>query len=456
VDEAMDAAIRRNPRTSKAIFAFLRETLLLQNIYEFPEHERGSLIEFLMKFQQITGPVMAKSVEDTVFYIYNRLVSLNEVGGNPEQFGIGVDDFHKHNAWHWEHWQHTMTALSTHDTKRSEDVRARLNVLSEIPGEWEAAIWRWREITARSKTKLDGVDAPDLNDEYLLYQTLVGALPLDFDPADDATRDQFRERVAGYMQKAINEAKIHTSWINSSEAYNTAMGDLVAGAFASKPFWDAFLPFARRVTAFGQYNALAQTLLKFLSPGIPDTYQGNELWDFSLVDPDNRRPVDYAIRRKALDTIRARMGDDPAMQLSLAQDLLRGSLSAPMQGWIKLYVTHIALRTRNQYPDVMAEGAYTPVKTGGAKAKHLCAFTRSLGETALLCAVPVLIVELTGGAERPPIGGEVWQDTRLLLPKGSATRYRNLFTGEVLTARDGALPAHEVFGHFPVALLEAI
>jgi (1->4)-alpha-D-glucan 1-alpha-D-glucosylmutase len=452
VEEAIDEAIRRNPRTPKEIFEFLRDTLLLQNIYEFPEHERGSVIEFLMKFQQITGPVMAKSVEDTAFYIYNRLVSLNEVGGNPEQFGIGVDDFHKHNLWHCDNWRHTMTSLSTHDTKRSEDVRARLNVLSEIPGEWEEAVWRWRELNAGAKTLIDGAQSPDTNDEYLLYQAMIGALPMNFDPA--ASRKDIEERLKGYMQKAINEAKVHTSWINPNEAYNTAVQDFVTLAVENTAFLTDLSNFSRRVSFFGQFNSLSQTLLKFVSPGIPDTYQGNELWDFSLVDPDNRRPVDYAERRYGLRSIQERLKRD---QMALAEELLRDS----QNGYIKLYVTHTALTARNTSPLLFTEGDYVPVNTVGSKARHLCAFTRSYDGNSIVCAVPVLVVGLTNGAERPPTGGDVWGDTRLIVANATpGDRYRNLFTGEEMEIKAeqnaASLWARDVFKAFPVALLEKI
>lgn len=451
IEEAIAEAKRRNPRTPRAIFDFVRDMLMLQNIYEFPEAERGSLIEFLMKFQQITGPVMAKSVEDTTFYIYNRLVSLNEVGGNPEQFGIGIDDFHKHNAWHREHWRHTMLSLSTHDTKRSEDVRARLNVLSEIPTEWEAAVWRWREMNAGAKTIVDSIPAPDSNDEYLLYQALVGAMPIGFDPADEVAREDFQARIVTYMQKAINEAKVHTSWINANEAYNAAMQDFITRILANTAFLNDITGFQKRIAIFGQFNALSQTLLKFVSPGIPDTYQGTEFWDFSLVDPDNRRPVDYRLRHDALRSIQARTD-----RLALAAELLRDSAN----GYIKLYVTHLALDYRRHHPDLFAEGDYTPIKTSGAKANHLCVFTRTLDKREILCAVPVLIVGLTGGAEHPPTGSEIWRDTRLLMAGHEGSRYRNLFTGEELTVKpEQSVPslwAGDLFGSFPVALLEKV
>lgn len=449
--EAVEDAKQRNPRTPREIFDFLRDVLLLQNIYEFAENERGALIEFVMRFQQNTGPVMAKSLEDTTFYIYNRLASLNEVGGNPEQFGIGIDDLHQHNAWRARYWPHTLLTLSTHDTKRSEDVRARLNALSEIPGEWEAAIWRWQGMNAGAKTTLEGVPAPDANDEYLLYQTLLGAHPLKLDTAE-AIAD-FQLRIMAYMQKAINEAKVHTSWINANEAYNKAMQTFIERVFSNRPFLDDLGAFARRIAYFGRFNSLSQTLLKLMSPGIPDTYQGCELFDFSLVDPDNRRKVDYQARRAALAWLTERTEtSDCAL---LARELVQNAEN----GYIKLYVTTCALNFRRESADFFANADYVPLAAAGDCARHVCAFARQRDGEWAICVVPVLNVALTAGAERPPIG-EVWRNTRLILPGDAPDRWRNLFTGEVLAAQGEngvkSIPLAVLCGQFPVALLEAV
>jgi (1->4)-alpha-D-glucan 1-alpha-D-glucosylmutase len=450
LEEAVEEAKRRNPRTPREIFDFLRDVLLLQNIYEFAESERGALIEFVMRFQQTTGPVMAKSVEDTTFYIYNRLASLNEVGGNPEQFGIGVDDLHRHNLWRARYWPHTLLTLSTHDTKRSEDVRARLNVLSEIPGEWEAAIWRWQAMNAGAKTSLEGTLAPDSNDEYLLYQTLVGAHPLVLDTPEAVA--EYQGRITTYMQKAINEAKVHTSWINANEAYNRAMQKFVERLFANHAFLDDLGAFARRIAFFGRFNSLSQTLLKLLSPGIPDTYQGCELFDFSLVDPDNRRKVDYVARRAALNwlTSRTETGD----LVSLARELVQNAEN----GYIKLYVTTCALNFRQERADFFANADYLPLAAAGECARHVCAFARVRDGEWAVCAVPVLNVALVDGAEHAPLG-DIWRDTRLMLPANAPTGWRNVFTGEVFTAQTEngikSISFAALCGQFPVALLEA-
>jgi (1->4)-alpha-D-glucan 1-alpha-D-glucosylmutase len=246
------------------------------------------------KFQQVTSPVMAKGIEDTTFYVFNRLLSLNEVGGDATQFGLMPSVFHQRNRDRQVHWPWALSATSTHDTKRSEDVRARLNVLSEMPVEWQTSLSRWNTLNRRHRIELDDTAAPDRNDEYFLYQTLLGAWPLgEPGPAEWA---DFLNRIQTYMQKAIREAKVHTSWVNPNPEYEGAVEQFVARLLDEKNqrFLNDFRSFQRRISYFGLLNSLAQTLLKIASPGVPDFYQGTELWDFSLVDPDNRRPLDYA------------------------------------------------------------------------------------------------------------------------------------------------------------------
>ncbi|MBI5671450.1 MAG: malto-oligosyltrehalose synthase [Chloroflexi bacterium] len=446
--EAVEEAKRRNPRYPVAVFDFVRDTLLLDNIYDFDEADRGNLIEFVMQFQQITGPVMAKSVEDTTFYIYNRLVSLNEVGGNPEQFGIGLDDFHRHNLWHQEHWPHTMLALSTHDTKRGEDTRARINVLSELPSEWEAAIWRWTNLNASAKTEVDGQPAPDRNDEYLIYQTLVGVWP-----DDDGITPEFVERIVTYMDKATNEAKVHTSWVTANHDYDNAVRHFIERILADANFIRDFSAFQRRTAYYGIFNSLAQTLLKFTSPGVPDTYQGCEVWNFSLVDPDNRRPIAYPDLQRMLDNLQRCVQEDRA---ALLADLLQ----QPQDSHIKLYLTHTALNFRQQHQSLFQNGAYHPLPASGDKARHVCAFQRSFQDQAVIVVAPVLVIALTDGSARLPTGGEVWHNTRLLLDDEAGQQYHNILTGEHYTVQaehgQTGLPMADVLGRFPVALLERL
>lgn len=456
VEFAVAEARGRNPRTAAAVFDFLRDTLLLRNIGQFQPVDQPRLVHFVMKFQQLSGPVMAKGVEDTAFYRYNRLVSLNEVGGHPEQFGTSVAAFHRHNRDRQHTWPGTMLASSTHDTKRSEDLRARISVLSELPHDWQAALERWSARNADKKSLVDGQPMPDRNDEYLLYQTLIGAWPLDALDADGRRPlpDDFCERIAAYMHKATKEAKVHTSWINPNQAYDAALRRFVLGVLADSSFRNDLLPMARRAAYIGQFNALGQTLLKLTAPGVPDIYQGNELWDLSLVDPDNRRPVDYALRRELLADVRGRAEQSGDNGAALAAELM----DTWQDGRIKLYLTWRALQMRRQYPDLFAEGAYSPLEAIGDMHENVCAFQRSCAEAALLAVVPRLVARLTDGGKRPPVGTAVWHDTWLVLPESEAGRhYRNVLTGERLRVgeRNGqhGVALSALCRVFPVALL---
>ncbi len=478
VEAAVEQAKLLNPRTAESIFDFVRDTLLFRKIGDFREEDRPALVEWAMRFQQLTGPIMAKGVEDTALYVYNRLASLNEVGGSPDHFGVSLEKFHRVNAERQRAWPHALLATSTHDTKRSEDVRARLNVLSELPRQWEEAMGRWSRLNADRKTVVDGEPVPDANDEYLLYQTLLGAWPLG--PLTAEAYANFRDRIAAYMHKATKEAKVHTSWVNANEEYDAAVRDFVfrvlpdppagdgrpvlvegdgdvAGAAvdprSASPFLADLLGLQQKVAFYGYFNSLSQVLLKCTCPGVPDFYQGTELWDFSLVDPDNRRPVDYALRRRLLDGLKATaagLGEDLR---PLAGDLL-GHLA---DGRIKLYLTWRALAHRREHGRLFAEGSYQPLEAAGPKGGHVCAFARRLEAEAAVVVVPRLLVGLTGGREEPPTGPGVWHDTWLPLPdEDRGRRYRHAFTGEVLAVeeRDGrpGLALAVVLGSFPLAV----
>jgi (1->4)-alpha-D-glucan 1-alpha-D-glucosylmutase len=457
IEAAVREAKNRNPRTSQTIFNFIRDTLLLRNLSDFSEADRPEIIEFAMKFQQISGPVMAKSVEDTSFYIYNRLVSLNEVGGTPDQFGLSLEVFHAQNVKRQEQWPHTMLSSTTHDTKRSEDLRARLNVLSEMPDEWERAIEMWREMNGDKKTSIDDMLAPDANDEYLFYQSIVGTWPFGVESAE-AGKDwaDYCQRLSGYMAKATKEAKVHTSWTNANDAYDRAVGEFVSTVLdpSNKPFIEAFVPFHQRAAHYGVFNSLSQTLLKFTCPGVPDIYRGTELWDFSLVDPDNRRPVDYERCQALLDDLKKR-AEAPGYDCGeLADELLRES----QDGRIKLYLVRTMLTFRANHEQHFNDGHYEPLVVEGAKQSHACAFSRTLGGDMVITVVPRLVVGLTDGQERAPIGADVWQDTTLVLPPEQVGEvYRNLFTGDVLVVQPhngkGRLALGDVLNRFPVAVL---
>jgi (1->4)-alpha-D-glucan 1-alpha-D-glucosylmutase len=449
VDQAVGQAKRRNPSVSGSIFDFVRDVLLLQWPESLTEEDRQQHARFVMKFQQLTGPVMAKGVEDTAFYVFNRLVSLNEVGGEPDRFGVSVEEFHSFNRERAERWPGALSASSTHDTKRSEDVRARIDVLSEIPEAWAEAVNRWAEMNARHRGDEDGDPIPDRNDEYLLYQTLVGAWPLEEMGAE--AHAEFIARIQQYMDKATREAKVHTSWINPNEAYDTGLRDFVAAILArggDNPFLADIAAFQRPVARLGMVNALAQTLVKLTSPGVPDVYQGQETWDLSLVDPDNRRPVDYELRRRMLIDVRAQMDRDRA---GLCRDLIERW----EDGRVKLYLTHVALAARNAHPDAFTGGEYLPLEAAGAKAEHVVAFARRGGGSTLLTVVPRLVATLTAARDHALPTPADWAGTAVT-GDAVAGRWRNLLTGAEIRAGEGGLALAELLADFPVALLERI
>src|SRR5215813_3329973 len=302
---------------------------------------------------------MAKGLEDTMFYIYNRLPALNEVGGEPQQFGIGVEAFHERNLDRQRDWAATLLATSTHDTKRSEDVRARIVAISEIPEVWRRSLQRWRTSNRRWKRTINDVEAPDANEEYLLYQTLLGTWPMraDSDPEPSAT-PEYIERIQTYMAKALHEGKITTSWIQPNKEWDAAMSDFVARILDPSPrnkFLPIFLPAAKEIARLGAINSLTQTLLKLTSPGIPDIYQGNEIWDYSLVDPDNRRPVDYKRRREMLEL--------------LATANLQRLVPNWPDGRIKMFLTQRVLQFRREHVELFQRGDYLPLHPSGTFAE---------------------------------------------------------------------------------------
>jgi (1->4)-alpha-D-glucan 1-alpha-D-glucosylmutase len=460
IEQAVREAKRRNPRRPGVVFDFVRDLLLKKADY-IPPSEREEHVKFVGKFQQVTSPVTAKGLEDTAFYIYNRLVSLNEVGGAPDRFGSSPDTLH---AWMSERatrWPHGLSASSTHDTKRSEDVRARLNVLSELPGAWKQAISRWARTNRRGRTMLDGDSYPSRNEEYLLYQTLVGSWPLD--PMSRQEEATYVERITAYMLKAMREAKVFTSWLNPSEPHEQAMIRFVHAVLSPEnvSFRSDFVEFQGRVARWGLYNSLAQLAVKVGAPGVPDFYQGTEVWNFSLVDPDNRHAVDYEQLTALLsdiDAMRARA--DP---LSVAASLL----AAPSDPRLKLFTTAMMLRARKARRDLFDSGTYEGLAVEGARRENVFAFLRSGDAGQLLIAVPRLITSLIPDPLVPPTSERIWGDTRIVLPGVDRSLspdgqrpacYTNLMTGTCVSVRSDegqrSLRAADVFEHFPVGILE--
>ena len=421
---------------------------------EVGDDERAERLRFAGKFQQVTAPVMAKGVEDTVFYVYNRLISLNEVGGDPDRFGIRPEALHAYNRERQAKWPFSLSPLSTHDTKRSEDVRARINVLSEIPDDWSAAVKRWGRMNDPHRQQVEDRSVPDANEEYFLYQTLIGAWPME--TASPENRADFVERILLYVLKVLHEAKVHSSWINPDPDYDEAVGEfvrLILNEELNGAFLIDFLSFQRRISHLGLFNSLSQTLLKLALPGVPDTYQGTEIWDFSLVDPDNRRPVDYPKRAELLRQLQSSSSSSNSEMTELCRELV----TTKEDGRIKLYIHCKTLGLRRERPGLLSAGDYLPVACEGAHANHVFAFLRRWGDTSVLVAVPRLLASLIPDMNQKPLGAAVWQDTRVLLPCESAGRdWRNIFTGERVyaTERDGqfSVAATRVFAHFPVAL----
>jgi (1->4)-alpha-D-glucan 1-alpha-D-glucosylmutase len=449
VREAVLEARRRSPATSPSLFEFIRQVWLLEHPDGLTEAQREERRQFVMRLQQFTGPVMAKGLEDTLFYRYFPLASANEVGAEPGRLSASLEEFHARNAERVISWPHALLATSTHDTKRGEDVRARLNVLSEIPGPWASAAERWRRLNRPHKTVVEGREAPDANEEYLYYQTLVGAWPLGAPSA--AEWEEFARRIEEYMIKALREAKVHTSWITPNEPYEAAARQFVRRTLdraASPAFLADVAEFQGPVGRAGMLNSLSQIVLKIASPGVPDFYQGTEVWDLSLVDPDNRRPVDYARRRELLASLREEEAAAP-------QGLAARLLARPEDGRVKMHVTRAALRFRGAARDLFERGSYVPLSASGARSAHVCAFARRLGPRAAVAAAGRFFLAL-GAAERPPVGRAAWGDTALALPADlSETAWRDALTGRRIRA-GATLALADLFAELPAALLEAV
>jgi len=457
IDLALSRARRRNPAMEPSVFEFVRAALLLQADLSTTE-ERGLCREFAGKFQQYTGPVHAKGVEDTAFYRHNLLVSLNEVGGDPRSIGGPPARFHEANLRRRERWPFSLLATDTHDTKRGEDARARLNVLSEIPEEWGRQVFRWTRINRHCRTLLGGEPAPDRNDEYLFYQALLGAWPPEAAGDPRANEDTVR-RIRDYMIKAIKEAKVHTSWIYPEKTYEEAVIRFVDESLTgprARRFLAEFLPFERRVAHLGMVNSLAQVVLKAASPGVSDFYQGSELWDFSLVDPDNRRPVDFVLRKRLLEDLEPWLDEEDRRPEKAAA--VSKLLSRWTDGRIKLYITACCLRLRRRLPQVFLEGEYVPLEIGGERGDHVIALARRLGSQVVIAIAPRLVSGIIPEAHDLPLGQATWRSTRVLLPRAiEADEITNVITGEKFHAgrrtESSDIPVAEALRIFPVALL---
>ncbi len=413
---------------SSETFAFLRRVLLLQPPY-YAEDQKDRWLGFVMRWQQFSGPVMAKGLEDTAYYVYSNLISMNEVGGDPLRIDppFNLERFHRFNLDRLERWPHSMNATSTHDSKRGEDARARINVLSEIPREFEEHLDCWWEMNAPLRRMVGGREAPAPFEEILIYQTLIGSWP----GAEGATAE-FAERLRQFVTKALREGKVNSSWVRPNTEYEAAVCDFAAGLLQEDSrFLDSFRKFHKKIAHYGAINGLAQALLKIASPGVPDFYQGSELWNFWMVDPDNRGPVDYRRRVELLESLHMR---EAAGRERLAEELA----GSPEQDEAKLYVVAKALEQRRLQPELFAEGEYLPLEVAGAHARNVCAFARRRRNEWAVVATPLWLTQVAG-----------WKDTALTLPPEAPHLWSNVFTG----ATGESLRAAELFHGFPVALL---
>jgi (1->4)-alpha-D-glucan 1-alpha-D-glucosylmutase len=403
--------------------------------------------------------VVAKGVEDTAFYRYLPLVALNEVGGDPGWLGGTPIDVHRAMAERLRRAPRSLSATATHDTKRGEDARVRISALSEIPDEWRKAVAEWMRVNGRNRTKVQGTWAPDRNDEYLFYQALLGAWPAEtaLAPPPQRAADDLISRLTAYMGKAVREAKVHTSWIHENEDYGRAVAHFVTRTLSGPTaprFLSSFAAFQQRAARVGMINSLAQLVLKLASPGVPDFYQGTELWDLSLVDPDNRRPVDFAHRRGLLAGLQPVIDRIEAGETAARE--VRELLDTWPDGRIKLLVTACGLRFRRAHAELMVEGSYTALEPQGPAADHLVAFARRDRSGTLLAVVPRLVAPLVGDDRPVPLGREAWGSTSIVLPEGiDASTYRHLLTGDRVDVTAPHVQVASVFQTSPVALLWA-
>ena len=442
IDWAVAVAKKRSPAVDTSIFDFIR-AILTNEVDEHFAGDRQEAMRLAMRFQQVSGPVMAKGLEDTSFYRYIRLIALNEVGGDPRHFGVSVAAFHRFNEERVQRWPHTMLTTATHDTKRGEDARMRLALLSELPEDWRRRVALWSRLNRLKRGEIDDAPVPARNDEYFFYQTMVGAWPLDLDPTDTGAVASFAERIANTMIKAVREGKEQSSWGNPNAPYEAALTRFVASALEAShanPFLSDVAAFVGRIARLAAINSLAQTTLKLTSPGVPDIYQGCELWDFSLVDPDNRRPVDFVARRRLLAEMRTAFSEPGAATLEALTREWR-------DGREKLFLLWRLLALRADDPVLFATGDYTPLAASGSRAAHVCAFLRSDGGRSVAVIVPRLVAGLHSSSDVPD-----WGDTSLGLPTGTA--WHDILADQ-RHAAGGQIAVSRLLAQFPVSVLIA-
>lgn len=443
IKEAINKAIAKNPDLFFEL-KYIENMFLLDFSSCLAEKKKDECINFVMRFQQFCAAIMAKGFEDTFLYVYNRLISLNEVGSSPDEFGVFLEEFHSFNKRRMSSWPHSLNATQTHDAKRGEDVRARINVLSEIPAEWEDNFKAWHRINRIRKRIIRGMHVPDNNDEYFIYQTLISSFPF-----YESEYPQYLQRIKEYVIKAVREAKVYTGWlkpdIDYEQAYISFVEDILSNS-ENNQFLKTFLPFQKKISHYGIFNSLSQALLKIASPGVPDFYQGTELWDLSLVDPDNRMPVDFEKRRNQLEYIKAKSAENNL-------DLISELFSTKEDGRIKFFVIYKALQARKNNSLIFQKGRYLPLKAGGRFRDNIIAFARNFENAWAIIVCPRFLTSVVT-EEEFRFGKETWQDTYIELPQNLPSLWKNIFTEEMLEIDKGglALPVNKILTNFPVAL----
>ncbi len=449
VDWATAGAKRSSLTSELSVIDYVRDVLLGAPTEPDPERRRA-MLNLVYRWQQFTAPVMAKSMEDTAFYRYHRLASLNDVGGDPRHFGVSVSAFHAANQYRARFAPNNMLATSTHDTKRSEDVRTRIDVLSEIPAAWQGAIERWQAMNHKRTTRIDGVLSPTRNDEYLLYQTLVGVWPLE--PITSEALADVRQRVQSYMLKAVREAKEQTSWVNPNEEYESALArfiDALLGQLEPNPFLKDLQAFVDQLAPFGALNSLNLVAFKLTAPGVPDIYQGCETWNFSLVDPDNRRPVDFKALLARHHQLQALFAGGQADGRGLSE-----LIEAWRDGGVKMLVTWRLLRLRARYPALFSRGSYLALQVTGQAAQHVVAYARTLDRQQSITIGTRLLHTLVDGQSATLLQPDCWGDTSIALSPDAPRQWRDALTGRMLNVKSaGTLTLAELLSAWPVAVL---
>jgi (1->4)-alpha-D-glucan 1-alpha-D-glucosylmutase len=443
---AFREAGRRNPSLQSQALDFLERFLFLKFPPDYSELQKKKWLHLLLRWQQSTGPITAKGLEDTALYSYNRLLSLNVIGADLELAAIPVEKYHNFNSYRQQQWPNTLNATSTHDSKRSEDVDARINILAEMPQEWNAHFGRWQELNGPKKRKINKEPAPETNMDEIIYQSLIGSWPADDDEKELAS---FKERFKGFILKAAREAKARTDWISPNTEYEGVLGSFIETILDpsdNAAFMADFIPFQKKASFYGALNSLSQVLLKITSPGVPDFYQGMERWNFSLVDPDNRRPVDFDKNEGYLREIQQFENEGLT---ALLDDLQ----SRWEDGRIKLYLTYRGLNFRRRNRELFQNGEYLPLKARGSNSEYIIAFIRRHENRWAITAVPRLVTRLASPGKLS-LGFSVWGEDYLDLPASAPSSWRNVFTGRTLKSPLHTLRLAEIFSEFPVGLLE--